>query len=345
MSALGSFYKRCYEAANYRLRDFAGGRLAAHCRPVSIMFLLSEHCNARCVHCDIWKNRGPEETPSVERLKASLLELRRWLGPVQVTFTGGEALLKPYTIELVRYASSLGLFVEILTNGYWADQSKIEALAEAKPWRVTVSLDGIGPAHDKIRGRGDFFAKTSASIETLCRVRERQNPGFFILLKTVIMEHNLDDLCSVARFAASHKVEVLYQPIEQNYNTPEDPEWFRGSENWPRDTEKAAGVLRELISLKQQGLPIANSYASWNRMLEYFQRPEALRLAVQSHITAGRASTCAAIVNLQVQANGDVTVCARRPPVGNLKDRSIREIWEQRPQLWRTDCCQSSPSG
>src|SRR5215468_417782 len=110
-------YKRAYEGVNYRLRTFAGGRLANHCRPTSVAVLLTERCNARCVHCDIWKNRGQEDSPSVDQWKTVLKDLRHWLGPVQVTLTGGEALLRPFTPELVAHGTSLGLFVEILTHG------------------------------------------------------------------------------------------------------------------------------------------------------------------------------------------------------------------------------------
>src|SRR5512143_3089685 len=94
-------YKMLYEAANYRLRTLAGGRWAGSCRPTSIVILLTERCNARCVHCDIWKNRGQEEAPTVDQWKTVLSDLRRWLGPVQTTLSGGEALLKPFATELV----------------------------------------------------------------------------------------------------------------------------------------------------------------------------------------------------------------------------------------------------
>jgi len=43
-----------------------------------------------------------------------------------------------------------------------------------------------------------------------------------ILLKTVIMEQNLDELGAVARFATRRGWRFL-QPIEQNYNTAENP--------------------------------------------------------------------------------------------------------------------------
>jgi MoaA/NifB/PqqE/SkfB family radical SAM enzyme len=27
-------------------------------------------CNAKCVHCDIWKNKGKDDTPTVDQYKA-----------------------------------------------------------------------------------------------------------------------------------------------------------------------------------------------------------------------------------------------------------------------------------
>src|SRR5215470_10199757 len=107
MISLAYLYRRVHEGANYRLRTFAQGRFASHCRPTSVLFLLTELCNARCVHCDIWKNRGKEDSPSAEQWKSVLTELRDWLGPVQVVFTGGEALLKPFTAELAGHAHQL----------------------------------------------------------------------------------------------------------------------------------------------------------------------------------------------------------------------------------------------
>lgn len=334
-----ALYKRIYEGINYRLRVFGGGKWAAHCRPVTIVFLLTERCNARCIHCDIWKNRGKEEPPSVEVLKSTLREFRSWLGPVQVTFSGGEALLKPYTTDLVQYASSLGLLVEILTHGYWEDQGRIEALAQARPWRVTVSFDGLGEVHNKIRGRDDFFDKTSRTIETLRRKRGENHQQIPILLKTVIMQHNLDDVCKVADFAAEHQLEVFYQPIEQNYNTSEDPDWFQHCENWPADPSHAAEVVKQLIEMKRGGKPIMNSVEQLQVMVEYFKTPAELRVAVQNHTAHERRPICSALTNIQVQANGDVVLCPSIPPVGNIKESSIREIWRNRPHLWEKGCC------
>src|SRR6185369_7668973 len=100
---LGWAHWRIYEGVNYRLRTSLGGRLADRCRPVSIIILLTENCNAKCVHCDIWKNRYKEDTTK-EQWQTVFTDLRRWLGRVHVVISGGEALIKPFTTDLVKHA-------------------------------------------------------------------------------------------------------------------------------------------------------------------------------------------------------------------------------------------------
>jgi MoaA/NifB/PqqE/SkfB family radical SAM enzyme len=332
-------YKRLYEGWNYRLRNLAGGRFASRCRPTSIVFLLTELCNAKCVHCDIWKNTGREDSPAPEQWKQALTDLRRWLGPVHVCFSGGEALMKPFTVDLVSHASSLGLFLEILTHGYWEDQTKIERLAAARPWKVTISVDGLGETHTAIRGRPRFWERTSRTIETLKRVRAEKGLRYTIRLKNVIMSHNLHDTAEVAKFGNQEGMEVFYQPIEQNYNTPDDPQWYLYSENWPKDPAAAAARVRELMDLKRQGYRIANSMDQLQAMILYFADPDAHRVAIMTHNAHEARRSCAALTNLQLQANGDVTVCTGASAVGNIKYAGIREIWERRPRLWEAGCC------
>lgn len=300
---------------------------------------MTERCNARCIHCDIWKNRGSEDRPSSEEWQTLLRDLRDWLGPVHVVFSGGEALLNPLTIGLVRFASSIGLFTELLTHGYWKDQDKIEMLAAAQPARVTISLDGLGAVHNTVRGREDFFDRTEKTIQTLLRLRKTLCLDLTIRLKTVIMKHNLADVCNVASFADRHGLEIFYQPIEQNYNTVEDSAWYQHSDTWPDDAQSAIAVVRELKQLKSAGLPIVNSRAQLDAMISYFQDPSTHRVAVQAHAAHEKVLSCSALIMLQVQANGDVTTCAAMNTVGNIRERRIREIWSSRPQWWKSGCC------
>lgn len=332
-------YKRLHDGVNHRLRTFAGGRWAAYCRPTWISFLLTERCNARCVHCDIWKNRGLEDSPSAEQWKQTLSDLRQWLGPVHLCLTGGEALLKPFAVDLVTHGSSIGLFVELLTHGYWKEQDRIEQLASANPWRVTLSLDGIGETHDLIRGREGFFERTQETIETLVRIRSNERRDFSIRLKTVVMSYNLDCLSDLAEYATRKGADILYQPIERNYNSPEDPQWYAHSNNWPQDPEKAVSAIDRLIRLKRKGFSIANSEQELEVMKDYFIDPDAWQVSVKTHSAHESKTCCSALGLIQVQSNGDVRVCCKMDPVGNIKSKSLRQIWESRPRWWEAGCC------
>ncbi len=340
MSSISSLARRrLQEGISYRLRTFAGGRLSSYCRPTSIVMALTERCNALCIHCDIWKNRGKEDRPTIHQWRVVLADLKEWLGPAHVVFTGGEALLNRDTLQLLSFGSSLGLYMELLTHGFWEDQSRIEALALAGPSRVTISFDGIGETHSLIRGREGFVEKTERTIQTLKRARQQNHLRMVIRLKTVIMRQNLDDVCEIARFAEREGVEVFYQPIEQNYNTPEDDRWFEHSETWPQDTQKVVAVVNQLRKMKKQGLPIVNSRAQLDAMIPYFIDPAASRVAVQSHSAHESRLLCSALTMLQFQANGDVKTCNAQPVIGNIKTTQILEIWETRPRWWEGTCC------
>ncbi len=265
-------------------------------------------------------------------------DLRRWLGPAHVVFTGGEALLMPFAPEVVSHSASLGLLVEHLTHGFWLDQTRIEKMAMGRPWRVTISCDGIGATHDKIRGKEHFFDTVETTIQTLLRLRREHKLGYTIRLKTVIMEHNLHDVAEIARYARTHGLEVWYQPIEQNYNTPEDLRWFEHSENWPKDRERAVAAVQELIELKRQGFPIANSDHQLEVMIPYFRDPEKLLILTQSH-SAHEKPLCSALTTLQIQSNGDVKSCWCMDSIGNIMETPIRRIWEERPRWWESGCC------
>jgi MoaA/NifB/PqqE/SkfB family radical SAM enzyme len=297
-------YRRLYLSANYRLRSMLGGRLAGLVRPTSIALLLTTRCNARCVHCDIWKNDGKEQDAlTLAEWRQVLSEMRRWLGPVPICMTGGEALLRPDAPDIAAYAFGLGFFVEFLTNGYWKDQRRIERLARARPSRVTISVDGVGEAHNTVRGHHDFWEMTHQSIQTLRRLREQEGFAYSIRLKTVIMAHNLDHVAEVAHFAAANGLDVLYQPVEQNNNAPDDPRWFERAPTWPRDSEKAVATVDQLVDLQRKGLPIVNSEGEFNAMRSYFLDPGGQGTAVQAHAAHEGHALCASLGNMQIQPN------------------------------------------
>jgi len=91
----------------------------------------------------------------------------------------------------------------------------------------------------------------------------------------------------------------------------------------PPDTERAVATVQQLVGLKQQGLPIANSSAQLYAMIRYFRDPSAMRVTTTMHSGHERKPSCAALTTIQFMPNGDVVTCYGMPPVGNIKDEAI----------------------
>ena len=307
-------------------------------QPSTFVIRVTDRCPLRCVHCTDWSADSAGELTTGQWIDI-LDDIARWPGRCHTILTGGEPLQRDDLDQLARHASRRGLTCTVFTHGGNLGVARLARLVDAGVRCLRVSLDGIGETHSRIRGREKFWERTSRSIETLRRLRRERDLRYTVRLKHVIMAHNLTDTIEVARLANQEGFHVFYQPIEQNYNTPEDPQWFLHNDNWPKDTAQAARNVRELIRLKREGWHIANSYAQLEAMIPYFENPDAHRVAVMSHAAHEARRSCTALVHMQFQANGDVVACSGVPPIGNIKRTPIREIWKNRPRYWESGCC------
>jgi hypothetical protein len=74
-------------------------------------------------------------------------------------------------------------------------------------------------------------------------------------------------------------------------------------------------------------------------MIPYFRDPAGLGALSQAQVAHVKKPMCCALTTAQLESNGDVTVCSRRGPIGNVKHTPFRQIWENRPRHWEMGCC------
>lgn len=94
---------------------------------------LTHRCQNQCEWCATGSYRndaaGELTTIEVERLLAEMARSRFVFN--NVSFLGGECLLRADLVHLVRYAATLGLFVHISTNGLKLDEACVSDLVRA----------------------------------------------------------------------------------------------------------------------------------------------------------------------------------------------------------------------
>ncbi|GDX83607.1 hypothetical protein LBMAG42_54180 [Deltaproteobacteria bacterium] len=124
-------------------------------KPLTMLFLINRGCNLRCVFCDLWDR--PENVPTEQALR--LVEQAAAIGTKVLVLTGGEPLLHPGLTHIVRHAKSLGMSVNITTNGTLVDRH-LDALADAGLTSLSFSLDGLPETHDALRGQPGAYRRT-----------------------------------------------------------------------------------------------------------------------------------------------------------------------------------------
>ncbi len=157
-------------------------------KDVANLYLLT-NCDMECSFCYASKNLG---NMSPERAR-SVIDFLRAAGAERINLTGGEILMHPKALEIVRYASDSGLLVTLFTSGSMLTQRRAEQFVPHITW-LALSLDGP-PEINVAVGRSERHYP--ATIEALKLVRAMQS-DVRIRVATVVTRLNVAHLQPLA---------------------------------------------------------------------------------------------------------------------------------------------------
>jgi MoaA/NifB/PqqE/SkfB family radical SAM enzyme len=112
-------------------------------KPLQCSFYVTDRCNLDCSYCTEYDNSKPH--PPLADLKTWLHKVRS-LGTMRIALVGGEPLLHPDIVELVRYCRELGFATSLTTNGFLLNRSLIRELEAAGLQVMQISVDRMTPS-------------------------------------------------------------------------------------------------------------------------------------------------------------------------------------------------------
>jgi radical SAM protein with 4Fe4S-binding SPASM domain len=170
--------------------------------PKMLTFSITGACNLTCRHCWV---EAESASPSMHVARETLLQLvreYREIGGEGVRITGGEPLLHPAWLDLLRLAWELGFkTVAMQTNAILFREEDVAALRDmdCPGLSLQISLDGAEAAtHDMVRGEG-AFAGVLQGIRRLSAGGLARNISLFF----TEMRHNLDEIPALLELADS----------------------------------------------------------------------------------------------------------------------------------------------
>jgi uncharacterized protein len=179
----------------------------ATCRPETLTAWLhvTNQCNLNCAYCYVHKS---DETMSESTGKAAVDAAFRsaranGFRAVKLKYAGGEPTLNfPLVRSLHDHARTLadehGLALRevLLSNGVALSDEMLVALREMGI-RLAISLDGVGAAHDALRGAGTF-ARVAHTVERALIL------GLELHLSITVTAQNADALPEAVAYALAH---------------------------------------------------------------------------------------------------------------------------------------------
>jgi PqqA peptide cyclase len=279
--------------------------------PLALIAELTHRCPLHCVYCsnplelDARANELPTE--SWARVFREAAEL----GVLQADFTGGEPLARPDILELIASARGAGLYVNLITSGLPLDEARLEKLVAAGLDHFQLSFQGARPEiASEISGTTTHAQKLKV-LGWLAR-----HPRLAVTLNFVIHRQNIHQLAEMLAIAESSCATRVEFANVQYYG-------------WAFANRENLLPTREQLDFSLNILKQAQERLRGKLRIEYVVPDYYAKFPKACMGGWGRKL-------MLIAPGGDVLPChaARIIPgllFENVKDRSLREIWESSP--------------
>jgi MoaA/NifB/PqqE/SkfB family radical SAM enzyme len=208
--AFGVFYRRLKAAISY---SYGKGKSSY---PEAITLFLTHRCNLRCKMCGQWGEGGVTKGKDFEFINCelSLQEVKNIIEDVaffkpNITLFGGEPLLHPGCVKIIREIKQKGMHCLMITNGYLLD-GLAEEIVGAGLDELNVSLDGSARLHDEIRGSTGLFDKIMQGLQKVNYFKAKSGKNYpLINLQCTINKYNyknLEELLDVAQLVKANSL-------------------------------------------------------------------------------------------------------------------------------------------
>ena len=290
--------------------------------PTTCMFLVTFRCNGRCVMCNIWQQKVQSEL-TIQEIEAMLKD-PLFRSVTQISLTGGEPTLRNdiYAIAklIVKHCPNLKV-LGLTTNGLIPNRSLESCKAILKACEgtsigttVSVSLDGIGKVHDRVRGVKGAFKQTTRTLSLLKQLQKRTQFQFSFNCQATVSKWNLDNIYELERWFETNKINhgfSLADYRKQFHN--QDLDFY---------IETHDKYLKFLSHLKTKG--------KWNYLYQFVWD----RLHNKK-----RKLLCPFIVEgIIIYPNGEIYYCPETNSIGNTRNEAISHIYYNPENLaYRTD--------
>ncbi len=285
-----------------------------------LMLHVHEHCNCRCLMCDIWQKTDGKEL-DLEDFARHRESLSRF-GVREVVLTGGEPLLHRGFEQLCGLLRECGVHITLLTTGLLLLKS---AAAVAKGVdEIIVSIDGPEQVHDQVRRVNGAHRLIGRGIEEVRRVRARMP----IDGRSTVQKSNHNLLRQTVAGAKSLGLDSI-----SFLATDLTSQAFNRDLVWPIERQDQVGLNRDEVKALENEVEALIQENAVDILSKYIvESPAKLRRIVRrfrEHLGdfPPIAPQCnAPWVSAVIEVDGSVRPCFFHEKIGNLAGNTLEQV-------------------
>ncbi|MDP3275637.1 MAG: radical SAM protein [Deltaproteobacteria bacterium] len=290
-------------------------------RPLYAVWELTLQCDLACRHCGSRAGRSrPDELDTRESL--DLVDQMHAMGVKEVTLIGGEAYLRKDWLVIAKAIADKGMELTMTTGGRNLDDEKARAMKAVGFRSVSVSIDGLEPMHDALRGVKGSWKAAFRALKSL------KAAGIPVSVNTQITRPGLtqiEDTFDLLVQAGVHAWQVS-QTVPMG-RAADEPDLLL-------EPFQVLETMAVLYRIKKKA--DAARVRIWpGNDIGYFGPYETM---LRGNMPRGHMSSCGAgRMTLGIEANGAIKGCPSLPTReytgGNLRDETLKDIWERSEPL------------
>lgn len=276
---------------------------------------ITRKCNMNCIHCCCGDSKFDSNDELTQEEAVDVAKQLVEMGVVQVTFTGGEPLLREDWQELAKIMSEGGIFVDMITNGWQIDTETICNFASAGIQAVGVSVDGTRETHDRIRCRGSYDRCMSG-------VQKLVSAEIPVMAVTTVQKLNVGQLEQIAADLREWGVRAWLVQLGMPYgNMQENSDLLLE----PQD-------IGQVIDFCYRESLNHDLVIHMGDSLGYYTKKETVVHSRSLGVNAPAVwKGCpAGMDSLNIACDGGIfgmSMCAEQLKAGSLRERSLKDIW------------------
>ena len=149
----------------------------------------------------------------------SLVLLLEWLGPIRLTFTGGEPGQSDFLSRLMRFGNRLECPTHVTTAG-GMEPTVVEELVD---WGLSAVTVQVASLDDELQRTllGTGIKEASDTLETFSRILQNRNRQLDLMVGIPVCSENLSSVASVAGWAHQGGAEGVFVTIPSGKPAPD----------------------------------------------------------------------------------------------------------------------------